>query len=267
MLIGEEPLVIIKSIIDWPCFQYDSKSNRAMKWNLEYLLNVCGPRTVPIEIGSKYTDEQWTQKLMLFSDFIKDYILDDNNPKGYLAQHLLFEQIPELKEDIDIPIYCMCTLSNELIAFKKNKEKFHNNKNLSSSKFNINNNVERNMPEANIEEDVEINCWFGPAGTVSPLHFDPKPNLLCQVFGVKYVRLYHPSTSEKLYHFSKKDLLSDNTSPVDVENPDIDKYPNFIDVPYKETLLKSGDVLYIPPKYWHFVKSLTSSFSVNFWWE
>jgi lysine-specific demethylase 8 len=30
-------------------------------------------------------------------------------------------------------------------------------------------------------DDVDVNCWIGPKGTVSPLHTDPKHNLLAQV--------------------------------------------------------------------------------------
>lgn len=34
-----------------------------------------------------------------------------------------------------------------------------------------------------IEDNViDKNAWFGPANTVSPLHTDPKHNLLAQVF-------------------------------------------------------------------------------------
>jgi [protein]-arginine 3-hydroxylase / protease len=62
---------------------------------------LAGKRTVPIEVGSKYTDESWSQKLMTIEEFIHKFILTNadnstktNNPsRGYLAQHPLFDQV------------------------------------------------------------------------------------------------------------------------------------------------------------------------------
>lgn len=114
------------------------------------------------------------------------------------------------------------------------------------------------------DDDIAVNVWFGPQGTVSPLHFDPKDNLLCQVVGKKYLRLYAPSESAKLYPV--EGLLS-NTSQVDVEDPDLANFPQFASANYLDCVLDEGEMLYIPPRYWHFVRSLSTSISVSFWWS
>ena len=67
--------------------------------------------------------------------------MTDDDVVGYLAQHNLFDQIPELGHDIRLPEYC--TLGQG--------------------------------------EVQSINAWLGPAGTVTPMHYDPHHNLLAQV--------------------------------------------------------------------------------------
>ena len=43
-------------------------------FSLDYLKQIAGPRTVPVELGSRYTDKNWTQKLMTLSEFITNHI-------------------------------------------------------------------------------------------------------------------------------------------------------------------------------------------------
>lgn len=218
---GVEPVVIPGMLSHWPCMS-------TRRWDLQYLCKVAGCRTVPIEIGSKYTDSDWKQELMLLSDFVEEYVTSENPPSiAYLAQHSLFDQIPTLRRDISTPDYCA-------------------------------------VSDCEGKGEVRIHSWFGPEGTVSPLHYDPPHNLLCQVMGSKYIRLYSPDYTDCLYPHEEQ--LLHNTSRVDIESPDYDLYPKFKEAKYVETILHHGQMLYIPPKWWHFVKSLEVSFSVSFWW-
>ncbi|RUS80592.1 hypothetical protein EGW08_011647, partial [Elysia chlorotica] len=212
------PVIITNAIGYWPALT-------TRRWSLDYLRSVAGCRTVPVELGDRYTEESWTQKLMTIGEMIDQYVTKSNVDKAYLAQHQLFDQVWELKDDISVPVYCC-------------------------------------LGE---DEDVDINAWFGPAGTISPLHQDPKHNFLCQVMGTKYVRLYSEEHTECVYPHASR--LLHNTSQVDVDDPDLEKFPKFKDVPCLEAVLQPGEMLYIPPKHWHYVKSLDVSFSVSFWWQ
>jgi len=68
------------------------------RYSLSYLKSTAGPRTVPVELGSKYTDHDWSQKLMTVSEFIDKHVVGGAGggacrPKAYLAQHQLFDQV------------------------------------------------------------------------------------------------------------------------------------------------------------------------------
>ena len=43
-------------------------------------------------------------------------------------------------------------------------------------------------------------------------------------------------------------------------------FPEFAKAPFLDVILEEGDQLYVPPEWWHYVQSMTSSFSVSHWW-
>jgi len=179
-------------------------------------------------VGEHYLAAGWNQELMTISKFLERCFTHSDayaSSRPYLAQHPLFEQIPELRADIAIPDYC-------------------------------------SIGGGDLQS---INAWLGPAGTITPLHHDPHHNLLAQVVGRKYVRLYSPDASWGLYPYTEQMLC--NSSQVDLTNIDIVRFPDAENLEFVDCILEEGQMLYIPPKWWHFVQSLTPSFSVSFWWS
>ena len=65
---------------------------------------------------------------------------------------------------------------------------------------------------------------------------------------------------------TKKKFLNaqGNISHVDVESPDLEKYPDFAKATPMDVILGPGDFIYIPSRTWHYVRSLTVSCSLNF---
>ena len=148
-----------------------------------------------MELGEHYLAEDAGQRLMTIEEFIDDFVLGRKG-SAYLAQHNIFDQIIELRRDIDIPCYCFALPTEEC------------------------------SEAGDTESEVYTQIWFGPTGSYSPLHHDPHHNLLAQIVGelclplfhrvftiyiagYKYVRLYGESESRYLYPM-ENDNMSNN---------------------------------------------------------
>jgi [protein]-arginine 3-hydroxylase / protease len=80
------PVILTGCIDHWPAMNKwrwtqaflskwieDESSRIVVHTSFQYLLDIAGERTVPIELGSRYSDDDWTQKLMTIADFVKHY--------------------------------------------------------------------------------------------------------------------------------------------------------------------------------------------------
>lgn len=110
-----------------------------------------------------------------------------------------------------------------------------------------------------------INLWFGCKGCVTPLHIDEGQNFLLQVMGAKELTLFAPSDGKYLYQ--DVDGKNKNLSKVNVENIDYQKFPLVKNAQPYHGILEAGDILYMPPLWWHQVRSLETAISVNYWWH
>ena len=96
-----------------------------------------------------------------------------------------------------------------------------------------------------------------------------------QLGGHKYVRLYAPRESPRLYPDSAPSSASDavdgsqgNFSAVDVLSPDAAaRFPLFAEAAFVDAVLGPGDALYIPYGWWHACEALTTSVSANWWFD
>jgi LPS sulfotransferase NodH len=100
--------------------------------------------------------------------------------------------------------------------------------------------------------------WFGPAGTLTPLHHDTSNILIAQVVGRKRYRIIPASQWQYVYNTSS--VFSD----VDCENPDLSRHPKFRNATIIDMVLEPGEVLFMPVGWWHQVRALDVSMTVSF---
>ena len=100
--------------------------------------------------------------------------------------------------------------------------------------------------------------WFGPAGTVTPLHHDTVMLLHTQIVGRKRWRFISPLDTPKLYNYNGV------FSPIDLDQPDLVRYPLFAQVKVLDVIVEPGETVFLPLGWWHHVTSLDVSLSFSF---
>lgn len=117
--------------------------------------------------------------------------------------------------------------------------------------------------------DAQPRIWIGNATRVAT-HYDISSNIACVIAGRRRFTLFPPEQIGNLYVGPLEwTLAGQPTSMVDLDAPDLDKFPRFAEA-LKHALIAElgpGDALFIPSLWWHNVAAL-DPFNVllNYWW-
>ena len=107
--------------------------------------------------------------------------------------------------------------------------------------------------------------WMGGREAHTPLHTDiDSHNLHAVVHGEKHFLLYAPEDNHYLYPSDVYEWAT-TFSRIDVRDPDLDRFPLVRKVVGWEATLNKGDVLYIPPGWWHSATCMEPTISLNAW--
>ncbi|XP_075037274.1 HSPB1-associated protein 1 [Mixophyes fleayi] len=115
----------------------------------------------------------------------------------------------------------------------------------------------------------ESTLWVGSLGANTPCHIDSYGcNLVLQVEGRKKWHLFPPEDSTYLYPTRIPYEESSIFSKVNVVNPDQIRHPYFCDAHPHVVTLHPGQVLLVPPHWWHYVECVDDiTVSLNSWIE
>jgi hypothetical protein len=100
--------------------------------------------------------------------------------------------------------------------------------------------------------------WYGPQGTVTPLHHDLTNNFMAQVRGRKLIRLIAPCELADVYNHRHC------YSQVDLDRIDLARFPQFRNVRIIDLVIGSGDLFFLPVGWWHYVRGLEISITMTY---
>lgn len=208
------------------------------KWNNDYLIKHCADSTVTV-----YFFKQ---------DFLDDYKNFAYEGDFYFGKDMRYKEYIEKISNIDDSMGCYL-------------------------------NTEFDECFAGIFEDVTypeyfkgkptVTLWHGFSNknfsSTTTLHFDRIHNIFVQIRGRKRVLLFPPSDYLSFYP-----PLEDgngkgigHNSKVNPDKLNLELFPKFPWQDKMEVILQPGEILYIPPFWWHHVTAIDENMSLSFWYD
>jgi hypothetical protein len=242
--------------------------------------------SVNVEMGGSYGSEQSDRAEIPFVGYLQ-YLKMFEERHGRTGNNFIHGKNFSSRDQSKVSSWSIP--SHELVYMAQNDLPQQLYKDILIPDFCQNNNTEAEdyKPSASLGFGrlYSVMLWLGPRGSVSPLHFDPLDNCLMQHLGRKRVLLFDPNSPSSGWHYAGHGGQQTNTSPINPEVLDWDdgnvvgnhldlhrlhtNYPLFLEEspPKMECYINSGDLLFIPAKWWHHVRSIDTSATVNVWWR
>ncbi|MEH2267586.1 MAG: cupin-like domain-containing protein [Nostoc sp.] len=229
-----QPFIIEDVAKDW-----DACNN----WSNDYLIQKCGNNLVPVRFFKQgfwndyknfaYYNGYENHKEMKLEEYINNQIEDritknknDYSLECYLNEANFEERFPELVGDVTYPEYF-------------NRKAF-------------------------------VMLWYGLSSkhfsSNSNLHFDAEHNIFVQIRGRKRILLYPPSNYLSFYPPLEDGSGAAYGSKVNPDLLNLELFPKF---PWQEKIefvLQPGEILYLPPFWWHHVTAVDDNISLSFWY-
>lgn len=120
-------------------------------------------------------------------------------------------------------------------------------------------------------EDLRYSkIWIGSGNHIVDLHYDNAQNFISMIEGVKRITLFPPEALPYIYPAPlHRNVGGVTRSLVKLLKADIEKFPRFKSAlnMAQVAILKPGDMLFIPPLWWHCVESYGFNVMINSWYE
>lgn len=193
------------------------------RWTPEFFVQRFGDRTITID-KQDYT----------FADFMSLVMgSTPERPSPYFRNVLLENWAPELLADIaPMP--------------------HHTRPNWLDSRF---------FPGKSSLTSVEL--YIGGKGATFPvLHYDNMHThaFLMQIYGSKEYVFFPPGQTEYLY---PRGGSESNKSSVDLDHPDLERFPRFAQAVPSRCILKAGEMLFVPAGWWHTARILEPTITIS----